>query len=77
MNWVKGNFYTYPDDFKDTSGVDILNVVDIYKCPTSKKRIIISNGIPDHTVKQGNSNIPCEIRWAITVSIVYSCIIAP
>eukprot|EP00588_Corethron_pennatum_P035950 CAMPEP_0194345440 /NCGR_PEP_ID=MMETSP0171-20130528/104854_1 /TAXON_ID=218684 /ORGANISM="Corethron pennatum, Strain L29A3" /LENGTH=343 /DNA_ID=CAMNT_0039112417 /DNA_START=163 /DNA_END=1190 /DNA_ORIENTATION=+ len=62
MNWVKGNFYTYPDDFKDTSGVDILNVVDIYKCPTSKKRIIISNGVPDHTVKQGNGNIPCEIR---------------
>eukprot|EP00588_Corethron_pennatum_P013768 CAMPEP_0194271594 /NCGR_PEP_ID=MMETSP0169-20130528/5336_1 /TAXON_ID=218684 /ORGANISM="Corethron pennatum, Strain L29A3" /LENGTH=1088 /DNA_ID=CAMNT_0039013977 /DNA_START=145 /DNA_END=3411 /DNA_ORIENTATION=- len=71
MNWVKGKSYTYPDDFKDASDVAILNVVDIYKCPTSKKRIIISNGVPDHTVKQGNGNIPCEIRWAITLPLVH------
>jgi len=71
MNWSKGNEYIYPDQFKDSQGVDILNIVDIYKCPTSKKRIIISNGVPDHTVTQGNGNIPCEIRWAITLPLVH------
>jgi hypothetical protein len=63
--WSNGNPYQYPGDFNG-----ILNQVKIYKCETSGKRVIISNGIPDHAVTQGNPNSPCQKNWAIEVSIV-------
>ena len=62
-NWSKGNSYFYPDDFEG-----IINDVTVYECPTSDLRIIISNGIPDHDVYQGNPNTPCEKNWAVSVS---------
>lgn len=36
------------------------NKVQYYICPTSGRRVIQSNSIPDHSIKQGNDNIPCE-----------------
>ncbi len=62
-NWSSGNTYVYPDAFEG-----ILNDVKIYQCAASRMRVIIANGIPDHTVVQGNPNSPCEIMWAIEVS---------
>ena len=62
-NWSNGNTYVYPDAFEG-----ILNDVKIYQCAMSRMRVIIANGIPDHTVVQGNPNSPCEIMWAIEVS---------
>ena len=62
-DWQKGNDYSYPDDFQN-----ILNEVDIYTCPTSNARIIISNGIPDHDITLGNNNEACVINWAVSVS---------
>ena len=60
-DWVRKGVYEYPNDFP------IKNDVTIYTCPTSKKRVIISNGIPDHTVTMG-ANEPCVYNWAISVS---------
>ena len=37
--WVKGNTYQYPADFGS-----IRNEITSYTCPTSDKRIMISNG---------------------------------
>ena len=37
--WSRGNDYAYPEDFED-----ILNEVEIYVCPTTGKRVVISNG---------------------------------
>jgi hypothetical protein len=62
--WSKGNTYQYPGDFNG-----ILNQVKIYKCETSGKRVIISNGIPDHAVTQGNPNSPCQKNWAIEMPL--------
>jgi hypothetical protein len=53
----------YPDGF---SG--ILNKVEIYQCPSSGKRVIISNGIPDHDLTLQTPSWPCEVNWAIEVS---------
>jgi len=63
-NWKRNNEYEYPNDFEG-----ILNDMTVYTCPTSEKRVIVSNGIPDHTVKQGNNNAPCEINWAILLPL--------
>ena len=71
-NWIKGGEYDYPEDFGD-----ILNDVKIYRCENSGKRIITSNGIPDHFVKQGNNNSPCEQFWAISVRDSCKCPIMP
>jgi hypothetical protein len=65
----------YPDDFQD-----ILNKVEIYQCPSSGKRVIISNGIPDHDVTLQSPSGPCEINWAIEVSdeaCLYICLFVP
>ena len=62
-NWQSGGSYEYPADFEG-----ILNDVKIYQCPTSDKRVIISNAIPDHSVQQNNPNSPCEIMYAVEVS---------
>jgi len=59
---VGGNF-TYPDHF------DVLNNVTIYTCPQSQKRIIISNGIPDHSVESRRNARPCEAKWAISLPL--------
>jgi len=64
VGWKRGQNYEYPQDFGK-----ILNKVEIYTCKESKKRIIISNGIPDHGVKQGNSNIPCETNWVVSMPL--------
>lgn len=52
----------YPNDF---SG--ILNKVEIYQCPSSGKRVIISNGVPDHDLTLQNPLAPCEVNWAVEV----------
>jgi hypothetical protein len=62
--WSRNNDYAYPEDFGD-----ILNEVTIYTCNESNKRIIISNGIPDHDIRQANPNIPCETNWAISMPL--------
>ena len=61
--WSRNNQYEYPNDFEG-----ILNEVEIYVCPMSGNRIIKANGIPDHTVTQGNPNYPCEVNWIVSVS---------
>ena len=55
---------TYPDDFGD-----ILNQVAIYQCPSSKKRVVISNGIPNHDVILQNRNAPCESNFALELPL--------
>ena len=55
---------TYPTDFDG-----ILNQVQIYKCTTSNKRIIISNGIPNHDVTLQNRIAPCEVNWSIEIPL--------
>jgi hypothetical protein len=62
--WSKGGTYQYPSDFEN-----ILSEVKIYVCPTSERRVIVSNGIPDHDVVQGNKNSPCEKKWAISMPL--------
>ena len=56
---------TYPQDFNG-----ITNQVQIYKCITSNKRIIISNGIPNHDVTLQNRVAPCEVNWAIEIPLI-------
>ena len=41
----------------------------IYKCPTSNKRIIQSNGIPNHDIVYWNPNAPCEQFWQVEMSL--------
>ena len=55
---------TYPQDFNG-----ILNQVQIYKCTTSNKRIIISNAIPNHDVTLQNRIAPCEVNWSIEIPL--------
>lgn len=62
-DWDRRETKIYPDDFEG-----ILNNVTIYNCPSSQKRVMISNGIPDHDVDSVPSNTnPCEINWAVEV----------
>ena len=63
VDWNRDEVKTYPDDFQG-----ILNEVEMYICPTSERRIIVSNGIPSHDVHLWNNNDPCEIHWAVSVS---------
>ena len=67
--WERNTEYIYPDDFED-----LRNEVSIYVCPTSDKRVILSNAIPDHSVTMFNTAVPCEVKWALEVSIKISCI---
>lgn len=61
----EGTLMTYPDDFDG-----ILSEAKIYRCPSSNKRVIISNGIPDHDlVIQQNNNGACEIPYAIEMPL--------
>ena len=55
---------SYPDDFNG-----ITNQVQIYKCTTSNKRIIISNGIPNHDVTLQNRIAPCEVNWVVEIPL--------
>lgn len=66
QGWSRNRDYKYPEDFGD-----ILNKVTIYTCSENNKRIILSNGIPDHNVRQANPNFPCETNWAISVNSLY------
>jgi len=63
QGWSRNRDYKYPEDFS------IKNEVKIYTCKESGKRIIISNGIPDHNVRQANPNIPCATNWAVTMPL--------
>ena len=60
LNFSRGRTYQYPQDFISTSGQSVRNQVQEYVCPTSQKRVIISNNIPNHDHRQGNPNAPCE-----------------
>ena len=44
-------------------------VLKIYKCPSSNKRIIKSNGIPNHDIVIWNPNQPCEQFWQIELPL--------
>jgi len=63
LNWDGGDF-AYPGDFEG-----ILNEVVVYTCPTSDKRIIVSNGIPDHDVSARRQSKPCEYNWAVSLPL--------
>merc|ERR1712130_304269 len=54
-----GTTYNYPEDFKTSSNEAVLNEVTHYECASEGKRIIISNGIPDHSIHQNNPHEPC------------------
>ena len=45
------------------AGFTVLNSFTHYECPTSGKRIIRANGIPDHQVTQNNPMSACTINW--------------
>ncbi len=53
----------YPDDF------DALNSVNIYTCPLLNKRVIISNGIPDHDIIPQSNRQPCEYNWVVEMPL--------
>lgn len=64
--WQSGNDIgskTYPSDFT------VLNEVEIYQCPNSGKRVIISNGIPDHDVITYMDKGICEINWVVEMPL--------
>lgn len=56
----RGETYVYPKDF---GGLE--NAYGIWRCPASKKRVLVSNGITDHDVTQGNPNTMCVVPWYI------------
>ena len=60
----RGEEKNYPDDFDG-----ILNQVQIYQCPARDKRVIISNGIPNHGVTLQNRNGPCEVNWVVEIPL--------
>lgn len=61
----RGEEKQYPADFGG-----VLSKVEIYQCPDSGKRVMISNGIPDHKVTLQKNNAPCEVNWVVEVSAV-------
>eukprot|EP00551_Chaetoceros_affinis_P016219 CAMPEP_0203692314 /NCGR_PEP_ID=MMETSP0091-20130426/4489_1 /ASSEMBLY_ACC=CAM_ASM_001089 /TAXON_ID=426623 /ORGANISM="Chaetoceros affinis, Strain CCMP159" /LENGTH=391 /DNA_ID=CAMNT_0050563083 /DNA_START=137 /DNA_END=1309 /DNA_ORIENTATION=+ len=64
-NWSRGQFKSYPEDFEG-----IVNSVHIYRCETSQKRVVISNGIPDHDIESLPSSLnPCEINWVVELPL--------
>lgn len=63
QSFRNGNTYKYPEDFT------YLNAFVIWKCPNSKKRIIVSNGVTDHSVTQGNPNPMCRVPWWLEIPI--------
>ena len=63
---------SYPKDFVDASGNQVLNEVKIYTCPVRKKRVIISNGLPDHDIEinKGTGKLnPCTVNWAVEIPL--------
>ena len=60
----RGEEKSYPDDFEG-----ILNQVQIYQCPSRGKRVLVSNGIPDHSVTMQNRNGPCEFNWVVELPL--------
>jgi hypothetical protein len=60
LNFSRGGSYQYPQDFLSATNQPILNEVQQYVCPSSQKRVIVSNNIPNHFHRQGNPNAPCE-----------------
>jgi hypothetical protein len=43
--------------------------VAIYRCDASKKRVIISNAIPDHSIKLWRQKNPCEVPYAVELPL--------
>jgi len=60
----RGDVKSYPDDFEGLS-----SKVEVWKCPSENKRVIISNGVPDHDVTIYNSNALCEINWVVEMPL--------
>ena len=63
LSFERGQTYAYPADFA------IKNKMAQYDCPTSNKRFIVSNGIPNHEVTQANPASPCEIPWHLEMPL--------
>ena len=62
--WTKNKYNRYPEDFQN-----IFSEVKTYKCPTSKKRVIISNNMPDHDVTIWRNSNPCEVYSAVEIPL--------
>jgi len=60
----KGQVKEYPGDF-----AGFANEAKIYRCPARNKRVIISNGIPDHQVTLQNKKGPCVINWVVEIPL--------
>ena len=65
-SWIgsRGGLKAYPNDFEG-----VLSEVEIYQCASSGKRVIISNGVPDHDVTLQNRNGLCEVHWVIEMPL--------
>jgi hypothetical protein len=61
--WSRDGTYNYPEDFT------IQSKHEIYRCEASDLRIMISNGIPDHTVTQSNPNEACEQNYMVQMPL--------
>ena len=61
---VKNVTKIYPGDFDG-----ITNAVSMYNCPALNKKIMISNGIPDHTVTTNGVVQPCEVNWVVEMPL--------
>lgn len=63
-NSDRGDEKSYPADFEG-----LTNKIKIYKCPTSKKRVIVSNGVPDHNLVIQNTSPLCEVNWVVEMPL--------
>ena len=46
--------------------------MEIYTCPVRQKRVILSNGLPDHdvSVSRSSGNVePCTMNWAVEIPL--------
>ena len=62
----------YPQDFVDVNGNQVASFVKIYTCPVRQKRVILSNGLPNHDVtnSRSSSNVePCTMNWAVEIPL--------
>mmetsp|Transcript_13854 Transcript_13854/g.20227 ORF Transcript_13854/g.20227 Transcript_13854/m.20227 type:complete len:853 (+) Transcript_13854:118-2676(+) len=62
--WTGGKWQYYPYDFE---GIE--NYVKHYECPASGRRVIVSNGIPNHSTFLGSPNLPCEKYWHVSLPL--------
>ncbi|KAL7545550.1 hypothetical protein ACHAWF_008901 [Thalassiosira exigua] len=60
----RGETKAYPGDFEG-----IVNRVEVHRCPSRGKRVVISNGVPNHDVVLFNREGLCEYNWVVEMPL--------